>query len=39
MSRRGDVARAQFYMDLRYEGGGGEPDLRLTEMPRESLKL
>jgi endonuclease I len=34
--RKGDIARAQFYMDLRYEGGthGGtgatEPDLRLT---------
>ena len=35
--RKGDVARAMFYMDLRYEGGshGGtgfsEPDLRLTD--------
>jgi endonuclease I len=35
--RRGDVARALFYMDVRYEGGthGGtgasEPDLRLTD--------
>ncbi len=34
--RRGDVARAIFYMDLRYEGGthgitgAAEPDLRLT---------
>ncbi|MEE4173625.1 MAG: endonuclease [Xanthomonadales bacterium] len=34
--RKGDIARAQFYMDIRYEGGthGGtgaaEPDLRLT---------
>jgi endonuclease I len=35
--RRGDVARAMFYMDLRYEGGthgvtgAAEPDLRLTD--------
>jgi endonuclease I len=29
---RGDIARAIFYMDVRYEGGvGGEPDLILTE--------
>ncbi len=37
MDRRGDVARAMFYMDVRYEGGshGGtghsEPDLILTD--------
>ncbi len=31
--RRGDVARALFYMDVRYEGGGGEPDLILTDDP------
>lgn len=37
MGRRGDVARAMFYMDVRYEGGthGGssanEPDLVLTD--------
>lgn len=35
--RRGDVARAMFYMEVRYEGGTsgltgcGEPDLRLTD--------
>jgi endonuclease I len=35
--RRGDVARAIFYMDVRYEGGAhgvtgaAEPDLRLTD--------
>ncbi len=35
--RRGDIARAMFYMDLRYEGGlhgvtgVSEPDLRLTD--------
>jgi endonuclease I len=29
--RRGDVARAAFYMDVRYEGDGGEPDLILTD--------
>ena len=35
--RKGDVARAMFYMDLRYEGGthgvtgANEPDLRLTD--------
>lgn len=31
--RRGDVARALFYMDVRYAGGGGEPDLVLTDDP------
>ena len=36
MSRRGDIARAQLYMDVRYEGGNhgitgfSEPDLILT---------
>lgn len=36
-SRKGDVARSLFYMDLRYEGGvhgvtnNSEPDLRLTD--------
>lgn len=41
IGRRGDVARAQFYMDIRYEGGthsgnnAPEPDLRLTD--EESL--
>jgi endonuclease I len=36
-ARRGDVARAIFYMDVRYEGGAhgvtgaAEPDLRLTD--------
>lgn len=29
-SLKGDVARAVFYMDTRYEGTGGEPDLQLT---------
>lgn len=30
--RKGDVARAMFYMDVRYAGdGGGEPDLILTD--------
>ena len=35
--RKGDVARAMFYMDVRYEGGNhgstgnAEPDLRLTD--------
>ena len=37
IGRRGDVARAQFYMDIRYEGGthgvtdAAEPDLILTD--------
>ncbi len=30
IGRRGDVARAMFYLDIRYEGDGSEPDLRLT---------
>ena len=31
-SRRGDVARALFYMDLRYDGSeGGTPDLELVD--------
>lgn len=28
---KGDLARAMFYMDLRYEGDSGEPNLSLTE--------
>ena len=28
---KGDVARALFYMDVRYEGGPEEPDLELTD--------
>ncbi len=28
---KGDVARSLFYLDVRYEGGGTEPDLRLTD--------
>ncbi|MFQ5424128.1 MAG: endonuclease I family protein [Phycisphaerae bacterium] len=37
VGRRGDIARAQFYMDIRYEGGthgitgAAEPDLILTD--------
>ncbi len=31
--RKGDVARAMFYMDVRYEGDGSEPDLILTDDP------
>jgi endonuclease I len=31
IGRRGDVARAQFYLDVRYEGDSGEPDLILTD--------
>ncbi len=34
IGRRGDVARAQFYADIRYEGNeGAEPDLILTDNP------
>jgi endonuclease I len=28
---KGDIARAMLYMDVRYEGDAGEPDLRLTD--------
>gem|GEM_PF-1148479 len=31
IGRRGDCARAMFYMDVRYEGDGSEPDLILTD--------
>ncbi|MCZ6653220.1 MAG: endonuclease, partial [Planctomycetota bacterium] len=31
IGRRGDVARALFYADVRYEGGAPEPDLILTD--------
>jgi endonuclease I len=31
LGRRGDVARAQLYADVRYEGEGSEPDLILTD--------
>ncbi len=31
IGRRGDVARAQLYLDVRYEGGGTEPNLILTD--------
>ena len=37
MERRGDIARAMFYMDVRYEGGNhgvtgsSEPNLILTD--------
>jgi endonuclease I len=34
INRRGDVARALFYMDLRYFGGAGDVDLELTDCPR-----
>lgn len=30
LGRRGDVARAMFYMAIRYEGGSNEADLELT---------
>lgn len=30
-SVKGDVARALFYMDVRYEGSDGEPDLKLVD--------
>lgn len=29
--RRGDIARSMFYMDVRYEGDSGDPDLVLTD--------
>ena len=30
-SLKGDIARAMFYMDIRYEGKSGEPNLELTD--------
>jgi endonuclease I len=33
MNVRGDIARAVFYMELRYYGAGGDPDLQLTDCP------
>ena len=34
-SIKGDIARAMFYMDIRYEGDHDEPDLQLTDNPAE----
>ena len=31
MEVKGDIARAIFYMELRYDGDGSDPDLRLTD--------
>jgi endonuclease I len=31
IGRRGDIARAMFYMEVRYDGDSGEPDLILTD--------
>lgn len=31
LSEKGDIARAMFYMDVRYEGAAGEPNLQLTD--------
>ena len=33
--RKGDVARAMFYLDVRYEGDSGEVDLVLTDNPAQ----
>ena len=33
IGRRGDVARALLYLDVRFEGDGTEPDLILTDNP------
>ena len=30
-NEKGDIARAMFYMDVRYEGAGSEPNLQLTD--------
>lgn len=35
---RGDLARILFYMAIRYEGVGGEPDLELTDNPLQVQK-
>ena len=37
VNTRGDVARALFYMSLRYDGGDGELDLLLSDCPNEVL--
>jgi endonuclease I len=38
-NRRGDVARALFYMDIRYDGGNGELDLVLTDCPSSENEM
>ncbi|WP_412103377.1 endonuclease [Rossellomorea aquimaris] len=37
-SIKGDVARMLFYMDVRYEGGGDEPDLELNDRVENNKK-
>ncbi len=39
IGRRGEVARAMFYLDVRYEGGPNEADLQLTEELADVEKL
>jgi len=34
---KGDIARILFYMDVRYDGSNGVPDLKLAELPNKSI--
>ncbi|ASJ70661.1 endonuclease I family protein [Granulosicoccus antarcticus] len=36
---KGDIARTAFYMDVRYDGGDGTPDLSLSDAPHKDQAI